>query len=32
MKIEGANLFLLTISGHLYELQKAEKYLIRRSL
>ena len=35
MKTEGNNLLLLTISmaiGHLDELQKAEKYLIRWSL
>ena len=32
MKTEGTNLLLLTISGHLDELQKAENYTIRWSL
>ena len=32
METEGTNLLLLSISGHLDELQKAEKYPIRWSL
>ena len=31
MKTEGTNLLLLTMSGHLDELQKTEKYPIRWS-